>query len=364
MKAIKHVVISNKYNIGDVIVTLPLAKLIKDAYPDCKITFLTRDYVKDIISIATDVDQFASYNQIMSSSDKEAVEKLKALKADVLLHIIPDKRLAKLAGLAKIPMRIGTIKRWYHFLHCNRIVMASRRSPRLHEGQINLRYLSGLHLPYHYTADELSSYIRFTPKHTCPEKWLAQLNEHKFNIILHPGSNGNGIEWPIAHFQALIAKLPHEYFQIFISGSEKEAERFSDLLIKPFSHVINLMGQLTLEQFAHFIQRADAFIGNSTGPLHLSAGIGTRTLGLYPMQKGMNPVRWKPLGRKSNCVVSEKICDHCLSSKEERPHQNPACTCMSYLKVETVLQQILSWIRFHPTLRNQQLPSLSVSRSC
>ena len=32
--------------IGDVVLTLPLAEIIKKQIPDCKITFLIRDYTK------------------------------------------------------------------------------------------------------------------------------------------------------------------------------------------------------------------------------------------------------------------------------------------------------------------------------
>ena len=342
MKTIKHIVISNKFNIGDIIVALPLARLIKNAYPDCKITFLTRDYVKDVINIASDVDHFASYNQINDSHEQEAIEALKALKADVFLHLVPDKRLAKLVAAAEIPLRIGTIRRWYHLLYCNRILMNSRRSLKLHESQINVRYLSGLNLPYRYTTEELKNFIRLAPQPTCPEPWLTKLSKDKFNLIIHPGSNGNAIEWPIASFQALIAQLPPERFTIFISGNEKEAARFHEVLVKPFPHVVDLMGKMTLGQFAHFIQQADMLISNSTGPLHLSAGIGTHTLGLFPRQNGINPVRWQPLGEKAKFLTSEQVCDHCLNNKETRPHQNPACSCMHYLKVETVLKHILS----------------------
>lgn len=43
---LKNILIVRTDRIGDVVLSLPLARIIKEKYPDAKITFLVRDYTK------------------------------------------------------------------------------------------------------------------------------------------------------------------------------------------------------------------------------------------------------------------------------------------------------------------------------
>ena len=52
----KNILIVRNDRIGDVVLSLPLAGLIKKHYPDCKITFLLRNYTKDIASDHPNID--------------------------------------------------------------------------------------------------------------------------------------------------------------------------------------------------------------------------------------------------------------------------------------------------------------------
>ena len=46
----KNILIVRTDRIGDLILTLPLAGLIKKQYPDARVSFLVREYTKNIVS--------------------------------------------------------------------------------------------------------------------------------------------------------------------------------------------------------------------------------------------------------------------------------------------------------------------------
>ena len=60
----QHIIISRTDNIGDVVLTLPLAALLKQYYPQCKVSFLARNYVKDLVLSCPAVDAFINWNEI------------------------------------------------------------------------------------------------------------------------------------------------------------------------------------------------------------------------------------------------------------------------------------------------------------
>ena len=54
---IKNILIVRTDRIGDVVLTLPLAGIIKKHYPECKVTFLVRDYTKEILDNHPYIDE-------------------------------------------------------------------------------------------------------------------------------------------------------------------------------------------------------------------------------------------------------------------------------------------------------------------
>ena len=93
----QHIIISRTDNIGDVVLTLPMSTLLKQHYPNCTVSFLARDYVKSVVMACPDVDHFISWDELKNLSSSEGVVFLKALQADTLLHVFPNKKIAKLA---------------------------------------------------------------------------------------------------------------------------------------------------------------------------------------------------------------------------------------------------------------------------
>ncbi len=339
----RRIIISCKTNIGDVIVTLPMAGLLKKHWPGCKIILLARNYVKDLIPCCVDIDEFLSIDDLLNAEEEAAIQLLKSVHADCFIHVTHDKKIARWVKKADIAMRVGTVRRWYHFLYCNRIVWTSRRSHHKHEAQLNVRMLSPLNIPQHYSGEQLIHHIRVSPKTSAPEALLEKLATDRFNLVIHPGTNGHTKEWPITHFQQLIATLPKEQFNLFLTGAAKELEQFKATLIEPFPHIHNLMGKMTLAELAGFLAACDGILVGSTGPAHLTAALGNRTLALYPAQVGRNPRRWRPLGVRAHYLVAPGICPLCAKTPKIITDNIPGCTCMAALPVAKVKQVLDNW---------------------
>ena len=153
------------------------------------------------------------------------------------------------------------------------------------------------------------------------ERFSNLIEKDKFNIILHPKSQGSGREWPMENFINLINSLDTDLYKIFISGTQKEREAMQLIFDAVGAKVTDIKGVMDLYQFISFINQANALVASGTGPLHIAGALGKNAIGIYPPRKLINPQRWKALGDKTQIFVLNKICSDC----KER---NSYCHCM------------------------------------
>src|SRR5690606_33465456 len=100
MQQLRNIIISRTDSIGDVILTLPMAKVLKDHYPEIKIAFLGKNYTKPVVSCCTYIDTFIEVTDFMKSEVAICGEKPQAI-----LHVFPVKEIAKRAKSLNIPLR-------------------------------------------------------------------------------------------------------------------------------------------------------------------------------------------------------------------------------------------------------------------
>lgn len=318
---IKRIIISRTDAIGDVILTLPVCGLIKKYFPDSEIIFLGRTYTRAIINCCEFVDEFLNADELLQLKDPEAIAKLKALNADTLIHVFPNKKIARLAQKSKIKNRIGTTNRLFHWGNVNKLVKLSRKNSTLHEAQLNCKLLVPLGINVIPTLQELENYIGFTKIPALNPVASTWIEPSKINVILHPKSNASAREWSLENYKNLIGLLPSEKYKIFISGTDKEKLILNDWIKTLPASVMDITGKFSLEEFIAFISKMDFLIAASTGPLHIAAAVGIGAIGIYPPIKPMHPGRWQPIGKKAKFVCVEMSCNDCRNNPQQ-------CLCM------------------------------------
>src|SRR5579885_3486378 len=102
------IIISRTDNIGDVMLTLPLAGLIRQKFAEATILFLAKKYIRPIVEGCEHINKFIDWDELKSLPSEDQLSRLKSFNADVILHIFPNPEVAALAYKAGIPNRIGT----------------------------------------------------------------------------------------------------------------------------------------------------------------------------------------------------------------------------------------------------------------
>jgi len=335
-------IISRTDAIGDVVLTLPVAGVLRSLYPSSRIVFLGRSYTRDIIKTCEFVDEFLNWDEIRQLSEQEGARVLAAVNANTIIHVLPHAQIAKLAKMAGIKQRIGTTNRLYHWVTCNRLVKLSRKNSPWHEAQLNLQLLSSLGAKSLYTLKEISGLYGLTRLSPLQEPFVSLPDPAKFNLILHPKSRGHGREWGLDNFMRLIEILPADEFKIFVTGGEEEGKLLQPMLHK-YPFLTDLTGKMTLPQFITFISSVDGLVASGTGPLHLAAALGINALGIFPPIRPMHPGRWAPVGVRAKTFVLDKSCEACRQSGD--------CACIRAvqpLQLKIWLQSLLRKGHLHP----------------
>jgi len=305
----QKIVISRTDSIGDVALTLPIAGILKNKYPEAIIIFLGNTYTKPIIACSTAVDEIWEWAELQKFEDKQRIAWLKSQNIDVFIHIFPRRELARLAQKAKIKHRIGTSHRLYHFLTCNHKPNFTRKNSDLHESQLNVELLKPFGITKKYTLQELSKLAQFKTIKPLPNHFLQLLAPDKKNLIFHCKSQGSALEWGVDKFISLAKELNPNNYNIFFTGTEKESKFFRTLLPQQ-DNIIDLSGQMSLDELVSFISKSNLILACSTGPLHIGGLSNIKCVGLFTPKKPIHYGRWQPLGEYVTIIEEKTISEN------------------------------------------------------
>lgn len=325
----KKVIISRTDSIGDVMLTLPVCKWIKEKFIGAKIIFLGKGYTRAIVEAYDQVDEFIDWKDIEDLSALDQVNKFKELDADTIIHVFPNKEIAQLAKKSKIPNRIGTSHRTFHLLTCNHRPNFTRKRSDLHESQLNHELLRPLGLT---ELPTLESIIEATSSFKIEQVELPTACKSLSDFtILHPKSQGSAKEWPLEKYMELAMNLAGKGKKVVFTGTQSEGAQFKGL-IPSHENIIDTTGKLTLKELMVLISRADNLVACSTGPLHIAGYSSINTIGLYSPKRPIHPGRWSALGSKVSIIVKDDKCPQCLDGKD--------CSCIQEIAVDTVLEKL------------------------
>ena len=320
------ILISRTDAIGDVCLTLPVCQALAAAYPKAELTYLCRNYTRAVVACFEPIDQVLVLDELQQMEQPKRNELLSQF--DVVLHLFPNKEVAQWCKQANIPMRIGTSHRFFHLFTCNFRPSFTRKRSDLHESQLNFKLLAPLGITKVPTLLELSEKLKFT----VPDSSNLLVDQDWSNtVLLHPKSNGSGLEYPLAKYMALALALVDKGYQVYFTGTEKEGLQFRQHIPK-HPAITDATGQWDLPTFIQLISKAKALVACSTGPYHIAGLCGIQAIGLFAQRKPIHPGRWAALGQNSKALTAAGTCVLCSAGK--------SCTCIETIDFQNIIDVI------------------------
>lgn len=295
--------------IGDVILTLPVTDVLRETFPKAVIDMLVQSRVHGLIEDYHAIDNVIKIDEVTVSG----ISKLcREGNYDLAIAVYPEFSLALGLKLGGVKHRLGTGYRWYSFLF-NLKHYQHRKEALKHESRYNLDLLEVLNIFYN---KELKPNIKVSDEYMFKaiEKITKAnpgkiLNASDTYIVIHIPTLGSAKVWRNENFSFLINLLLQNNadYKIIFTGTEEEIQQILQVIDNYIENNMILIAlNLTLKELAALLNRAKLFLGNSTGPVHIAAAVGTFVVGLYSPVKVESPVRWGPLTENKKIFVPPK----------------------------------------------------------
>jgi heptosyltransferase-3 len=337
-KKFDRILIVRTDRIGDVILTLPMARVLKEHFPHARIAMLIQRYTAELVEDDPSVDQILFSDDVdgRALSFFHLVQLLRTERFDVVFHTHPRLDLALVTWFAGIPNRVGTGYRYYSILF-NRKVFEHRKDARYHELEYNLHLLDAVGCPRAKESIHPELNVRGDAKDAVKALLRARgINEDEQIVVLHPGSGGSARDWSARNFGLLgsrLLEIPN--VRIVVTGSQLEQPLINEVQSVAGPTTVTLVDALNLRQYAALANMASVFIANSTGPIHIAAAVGTPVIGLYPHITPQSADRWGPYTDRKTIfspVDKPMDCRKCLNGR------TGTCECMDSISVDKVFE--------------------------
>lgn len=309
--AYKNILVFCLRKIGDVVISTSVAYLLKQAYPNAKITMLVKPLTQEIVRNNSVVDEVILYNYTHKSSFSEMRHLATILKKNEFdLAIVADNkpRSAMIAWLAGIPTRVGferiEFRNIYLKLFYTDIIRIDYDAmhtlqAKNHEIFIN-RFTGKLDKAKMIMAD-------IQPEQIKKADGLLQsvLIEHKkteqncLKIALCIRSGCVTKDWPISRFIEVVENLNQAYNAVFyVIGSNADKQVAKDFQQKVNAAVSILCGETSLVELSYVLKQSDLFLTVDTGSAHIAATTGVPMVTIFG---STSPDKWGPY---TDCVIT------------------------------------------------------------
>ncbi|MBI5407459.1 MAG: putative lipopolysaccharide heptosyltransferase III [Nitrospirae bacterium] len=329
---------------GDVLMTTPAIRLLRQGYPEARITMVVNKGTEDVLRHNPHLNQILTIDRELIENapfytrlpyEWRVLKMLRKGNYDLSVDFDSGERAAFLALLSRASLRVGLrYPRGLRRLIFNRQV---RIKGPLHTVERNLMLI-----------EKTLGLIRKDDRlelDTGPEedrRMALWLRRHRLFgkdlVVIHPGARFWFKRWPAKKWASLMDILQGELgLSVIITGGGREMEDVRAILSKMKTPVFSLAGQTTILELAALVRKATLFIGNDSGPMHIAAAMGTPVIALFGPT---DPSVWKPWG-KGHVVISKQVpCSPCKVTHCDMGMEN----CMEQISIEDVLHTICQYL--------------------
>ncbi len=249
--------------IGDIVLSTPLIKKIKDTYPDSDITYVTTPVGEAILKNNPYLNNIIVYDKRGKHKGIKGVWELgKRLRYENFNMVITPHRYLRssiLSWLSRSPVRKGYDIASGSFLFTEKIKYDREK----HEVEKLLSFINSENKKRY----EIELFPGETEKMKGENFWKVNELFEKKVVVLAPGSKWFTKQWPVEYFNQLSEKLKElSNVKIVVVGGKDEI----NLPIET-ENIIDMRGKTTLLELADILSRADVVVTNDSSPIHIAS---------------------------------------------------------------------------------------------
>ena len=315
-----RVLIIRTDRIGDVVLSTPVIRALREAYPQGYIGMMVRPEHRELVEGNPGLNTVILYDK--GGAEKGLIgtlrfaRKLREHRFDTAVILHSTNRVILVAWLAGIRRRVGYARRMSCLL-THKIPYIKKEGDR-HELEYNLEILR-LISPSTGSGQVLDRTL-FVPTTPAQEtKVAAFLKSHGLDgavplAVLHPGASCPSKRWPARHFAAVGDELIRRGMKVAVLTGPGEEGYGRAVIAGMKQKPAAVLGAMSLGETVCLLRKARCLLSNDSGPVHLAGAAGTPVVSIFGRWGGgLSPARWGPTGPRSVALHHDIGCRPCLA---------------------------------------------------
>jgi lipopolysaccharide heptosyltransferase II len=340
--AARNLLVVRPDNLGDVVMTSPALRAIRESSPQARITLLASPggsaaalhmpMIDDVITADVPWVRNSRYEARERSgnladaaaADRHLVDTLaqRGFDAAIVFTVYTQSALpaALLCHLAGIPLRLAYCRENPYLLLTD---WAQEREPQELSRHEVVRQLDLVgHVGFH--TEDLRLCFEYLPIEAASARrklHRAGMDPERPYVLMHPGATAASRRWPAADFGRVAAQLAHDLQVVFAAGAAELPlleEALAQVPAGTAFPVVSVGSGLGLGEFAATVNDASLVVCNNSAPAHLAAARSTPVVVLYALT---NP-QHTPWRVPARVLFHDVPCRNCYrSSCPEKHHR-------------------------------------------
>jgi heptosyltransferase-3 len=364
-KNVKKILVIKFRHIGDVLLTIPAIKALKETFPDASISVIVNSGTEDVLTGIPFINEVMVFDRSVKNMHpgkrymKELVllKKIRSKGFDMTVALTKGDRAAIMSflsgaryRLAANPGKKGIIGKRYLYTHLARI------DKQKHMVLQNLDVVGYFGI----TTDnkEIDFFIPRDEEFKV-KKIFKQYNIKKNDHVVHVHTTSRWLFkcWKDEYIAEVVNWLINNGLKVVVTSApdDKELKKakkilslvgdrpacpesvVGDSMAEPVNlgqSLLDLCGKTSIKELAAISKASDLFIGIDSAPMHIAAAVGTPVIALFgPTEESL----WGPFGSE-HIVISKNL--SCKPCKKGMCDGIPLRECMTAIKPDDVKKAI------------------------
>ncbi len=344
MSNLNNILIIRLSSLGDVMMTIPAVKTIRDHFPEAHISWLVEGSVGEFIKCQDFIDEVIIFPRARVTGGLRKgnlsrtgntigtfLRHLRDKKYDLVVDFHGIAKSALFSMLTRGTKKIGFgdmfAKEKSHLFYHNRINGSNKRMHKVERNMLLAGYLGHTGPVPNVilnTSDEAAAYI---------DKFFRDAGNTPPLFAVNPfSSKGTDFKrWPMERYAELIARTHHELRESTVilwgPGEEHEARRLKEMS----GDGAYLACPTNIPQMFALLKKIPIYIGGDTGIMHLAAAAGAKVLAIFgPTDYKINA----PYGNEHTVIREDVSCSPC--KKKDCSDRK----CINKVTVEKVFEEV------------------------
>ncbi|MBW2981204.1 glycosyltransferase family 9 protein [Candidatus Woesearchaeota archaeon] len=340
---IRNILVIQFWGIGETILTFPAIKALRQKFPTSKISILATPRNKDVYECFSSYDKLNVINLNPLSITNFMLRNRS--KFDLVIDLEEYLNISAIIALFVGNRRIGYSHGVRSLLYTDKV----KYNDKQHVSKTFLDLAKKLGTRFEISHLEQLNVDKKNKK--VVDDLFKKLKISKKDLIIGvaPGAaeSAKSRMWPRDRFTKAADELIEKYkAKIVFVGAGYERNLVGNIQDSMKNKSFNLAGRISLKQTFYLIEQCKLFISNDTGPMHIAAAQGVKTIGLF----GPNlPQRFGAFGKNNVSIYKGNVCEYspcinvhkgqvpdCVFTKRSGNYQK----CMKAIEVDDILKAV------------------------